>query len=361
MKKLSIAIIGPIRRPIVPDTLISRNQIVEELATGLTKLGHKITLFATSDSSLPGVEIIGVAPTGINYIQSENKFYTETAYIVHSVSEVLRRQGEFDLIHNHIFPEFLPLLASFQKPVISTLHLLTNESKMALLDVKGDTELVTLSKFSKEKLGIPSTVIYNGVDTNFFSPTPNSTKDYLLFVGRMSKAKDKSGNFLDPKGVKEAILLAQKSREKLKIVGNVEDPQFFEDLIKPNLSNKIEFMGKVSGEPSVDRKALKELYENAKALLYPIDSEETFGLVLVEAQACGTPVIAFDKGPVKELIVDGITGFVVNPNSGVDGLREALSKIDRIDRGNCRKHIEENFTIDKMVKEYEKLYLKLSD
>lgn len=322
-----------------------------------------MTIFGTKNSVLPGVSFYPVIEKGLTEMGPfENQLYADTSYIIHAVSEALKHQKEFDIINSHMYPEFLPLLAEsdFRVPFVTTIHAeITQHMRTAMTDTKRNSHIVVLSNAAKAALGLDVTVIHNGIDSHFFTPDETKEKDHLIFIGRMSKAKDASGKFLDPKGVQDAISVAEKTGQKLKIIGNVEDKDFFEKLVKPHLSDRIEFVGKVSSEQSVSREEVKVLLQGAKALLFPIHWEEPCPLSVIESQSCGTPVIAYGRGSLSELIVDGKTGFVVGPASGVEGLVEALAKIDSIKRDNCRQHVLENFTVEKMVENYEKLFQSL--
>jgi glycosyltransferase involved in cell wall biosynthesis len=374
MAKLKIALLAPLKRPITPQTTVSRNRIIADLALGLVRKGHDLTIFGTSDSNLPGVKIIGVVDKGLVELPpTENPFYTDTAYISHDIMKALALQDNFDIIHNHMYPEFLPLIGQklFKKPIVTTVHSqITGELRMALLDTKGESRLVSISESAKKALNLESVVIYNGIDTNLFIPDGTSPKTYLLFVVRMSKAKA-NGKFIDPKGVGNAIEAAKAAGENLKIVSNVEDKKFYDEIVAPNLSDKIKFVGDVSSEQKLTREEMVNLHKNAKVFLFPINWEEPFGLVMAEAMACGTPVVAYNRGSVSELVRDGITGFVIEPEEsqgdskfaikkkGIEGLTEAVRRIGEIDRKVCRKHVLENFSIEKMVDNYEKLYWKI--
>lgn len=374
MVKLKIALLAPLKRPINPQTTVSRNRIVLEIAEGLVKRGHSVTVFGTSDSQIPNVEIVGIVPKGlVDLLPSENPFYTDTAYITHAVMKLLSEQEQFDVIHNHMYPEFLPLIGSnlFKKPLVTTVHAqITPELKMALSDTQGSGVLVSISESAENALGLNSILVYNGIDTNFFIPGGLCQKSYLLFVGRMSKAK-KDGRFIDPKGVTNAIHVAQKTRENLKIAGNIEDNKFYDELVAPHLSNAIGLIGGISSEQQLTREQIRELHRNAKAFLFPINWEEPFGLVMIEAMSCGTPVIAYNRGSVSEIVRDGVTGFIIEPKDskqesrwtikkkGIEGLVEAVKRIGEIDRRACRKHVEDNFTVEKMVENYERLYQEI--
>lgn len=371
-----IALLAGLKRSIVPDTTVSRNRIIADLAMGLTRKGHDVTIFGTADSNLPGIKFVPVIETGLNlYKLTENPFYTETAYITHAITEFIKYQNQFDLFHNHMYPEFLPLLAlsSINIPVVTTIHgQITDELRMALLDTRGKSSLVCISESAMKRFNASADLVYNGIETSFFTPMDNPKRDYVLFIGRMAKGK-KDGKFIDPKGVTNAIKVSQATGEHLKIVGNVEDKKFYDELVAPNLSDKIELVGGVSSEQSLTREQVRDLHRDAKAFLFPINWEEPFGLVMVEAMACGTPVIAYNRGSVSELVRDGVTGFVIDPDDenrpgkgtwiikkqGEEGLKEAVKRIGEIDRMACRQHVEDNFTVEKMVEGYERVYSEI--
>ncbi len=354
--------LAPLKRPLTPDTTVSRLRVMVDLSEELLKRGHEITIFATQDSNLPGARIVGISPKGLQFLPPvENPFYQHTAYLTQMVKTAVDEQNNFDIIHNHMYPEYVALLAleQFITPLITTVHSQMVPETVDTLKKFPQAPLVAISEMSKKAAGIASMhTIHNSVDTQLFMPQIGP-KDYLLFVGRMSKAKDNQGNFLDPKGVSNAISVAQKTGERLKIVGNVEDPQFFETLVKPHLSDKIEFVGEVTSEQTLTRQQMVALFQGAKAFINAINWEEPFGLVMAEALACGTPVIAFNRGAVSEIVVDGKTGFVIDPSAGVNGLVAAVGKIAAIDRIACRVHAEIFFSKKRMVDEYEKLYYKL--
>lgn len=362
-QQLHVAMLTPIKRPLTADTTVSRLRIIVDLSEGLIAKGHKVTIFATNDSKLSGAKIIGVCPTGLNYLPpAENPFYQQTAYLTKMIAETVKRQGEFNIIHNHMYPEYLALLAldSFKTPVISTVHSQMVPETVEVLKYFPKANLVAISNAAKKAAGIQNMqVVYNSIDTDLFVPNKDAKREYFLFVGRMSKAKDASGNYLDPKGVQNAIQVAEKMDLRLKIVGNVEENKFFESMVKPHLSNKIEFVGEVSSEQLLTRQQLVELYQGAIAFLNPINWEEPFGLVMAEAMSCGTPVIAFNRGAVSEIVVDKKVGFVVDPKKGINGLVEAIKGIGSISRGVCREYAIGNFSKKRMVEDYEKIYYQL--
>lgn len=374
---MHIAFLAGLKRSIITKTTASRNRIIVDLSTNLVKKGHEVTIFGTGDSYLPGVRFIEVIPTGLNFLsKTENPFYTEIAYIVHAISKLLDRQKEFDLIHNHMYPEFMPLLAlnSFNIPIVTTIHAqITNELRMALEDTRDSSELICISKSAAKELRLPVTVVHNSVDTSFFKFAKKESQKYMLFIGRMSKSKSPDGSFIDPKGVGQAIRVAKMLGEELKIIGNIEDPDFYKIIVEPYLSSKIKMIGQISYEQTQSRESVLAYYQQAKLFIFPIQWEEPFGLVMVESMACGTPVVAYNRGSVSEIVKDGVTGFIIDPDDkerpgkgswiikkqGIEGLVEAVKRIGEIDRSACRKHVEENFSIDKMVSGYEEVYKKI--
>ncbi len=360
MKSLRIAILAPLKRAINPDTTVSRNRVIVDLVSELTARGHKVTIFGSGGSNLPGVTIVPIVPKPlVEMPPAENDFYQHTSYLALEIAQLLAKQGEFDLIHNHMYPEYLALYAPWATPMVTTVHSQMIELTASVLRQFPKAHLVAISHMAKRMSGIDQMdVVHNSVDTEFFLPS-EGPKDYLLAVGRMSKAKDAEGNFVDPKGIANAIAIAQKAGEKLKIVGNVEDPAFFETIVRPHLSDKIEFVGEVSPEQKLTREQIRDLFAGAKAFINPIQWEEPFGLVMAEALSCGTPVVAFNRGAVSEIIDNGKAGFVVDPTSGVEGFVNALKQIDSIDRETCRTHAVTHFSKKRMADEYEVVYQKV--
>jgi glycosyltransferase involved in cell wall biosynthesis len=164
---------------------------------------------------------------------------------------------------------------------------------------------------------------------------------------------------MDPKGVKWAIKLAEETGSKLLMSGNIEDMEFYNRDVKPHLNDKIQWLGSLSSELVLTKPEVASLMQKAKAFLMTINWYEPFGLVMAEAMSCGTPVIGFDRGAVQELVVNGKTGFVVPPEAGINGLKEALTKIKNINPQDCRDHVIKNFSTQTMVDNYEKTYLEI--
>ncbi len=360
---MKILLVGTIKRRIAEDVTASRSTIIFQLGKKLAAKGHDVSLLGTADSLIPGVRTIGIIEKGfVDLPPFENADYAQLSYLVQLEKEVEKIAAELDIIHNHTYPEFINLFATerIKTPMVTTLHAQATPQYDEVLAKFPNAHLVGLSNahrdlFKKAPIGW---VVYNGIDTNLYLPGPKK-ENYLLWLGRLGKAKNEKGDFVDAKGIKWAIELARKTGEELVISGNIEDMDFYNSDVKPYLNDKIRWHGPLSSEQILKREEVIALMQKAKAFLMTINWEEPFGLVMAEAMSCGTPVIGFDRGAVSEVVVDGKTGFVVDPEKGIEGLEEALSNIDSIDPKICREHVLNNFSIDKMVENYEKVYNEL--
>ena len=360
---MKILLVGTIKRRIAEDVTASRSTIIFQLGKKLAAKGHDVNLLGTADSLIPGVRTIGIIEKGfVDLPPFENADYAQLSYLVQLEKEVERIAAEFDIIHNHTYPEFINLFATekIKTPMVTTLHAQATPEYDEVLSLFPQANLVSISQAHRKlfKKTNPGFIVYNGIDTNLYVPV-DTKEDYMFWIGRLGKAKDEHGNFMDAKGVRWAIELARKTGEKLVISGNIEDMDFYNSDVKPYLNDKIRWYGPLSSEQILKREEVITLMQKAKVFLMTINWEEPFGLVMAEAMSCGTPVIGFDRGAVSEVVLDGKTGFVVDPEKGIEGLEEALSSIDSIDPKVCREHVLNNFSIDKMVENYEKVYNKL--
>jgi glycosyltransferase involved in cell wall biosynthesis len=357
---MKILIASTLKRRVGPDQFASRSRIIYQLAEGLAKKGHHVSLLGTADSFIPGVEIIPVIKKGwVDLPPVENEFLRQIATLIQLSQKIVEIQGSFDVIHNHVYPDFFSSIIEkeLKIPMVTTLHALYDYYMDDLLSTFHKTYFVSLSDGYRKlykKAKIYKTV-YNGVNTDLYS-FDDKKEDYLFWLARLPKAKNKDGTFMDPKGVRFAIQLARETGQKLIMAGPVEDVKFYEQDVKPYLSDKIKFVGQVSSEQSLSAEEIVKLFQKAKAFLMTINQQEPFGLVMAEAMSCGTPVIGFNRGSIPEVVVDGKTGFISPYEKGVQGLKEALAKIDQIKPQDCRDHVVKNFSIEKMVGNYEKLY-----
>lgn len=357
---MRILIVSLLKRKVTPVITASRPRIIYEVASGLVKKGHDVTILGTGDSEVPGAKIISIIPKAfIDLPPFENPFYAETAYLVQLAKKIEEIAPNFDVIHNHTYPEFINLLVSdkIKTPMVTTVHGQATPEFDDTLSLFPNTTLISLSQahrslFKKAKF---AKIVYNGVDTNLYAFSEKK-REYLLWLGRLSKAKNADGSFMDPKGIKWAIELAKQTGENLLLSGNIEDMEFYNRDVKPFLNDKIKWIGPVSSEQALTREEVISLMQGAKAFLMTINWEEPFGLVMTESMSCGTPVIGFNRGSVSELIIDGKTGFIVDPTKGVEGLKKALAKLSAINFKDCRDHVVNNFSLEKMVENYEKVY-----
>lgn len=321
--------------------------VVSELTEELVKRGHRVTLFATGDSQTKA-KLISAWPRGAFH---DNEINPEVAHHLLFL-KVLKQADEFDIIHSHNGWRFLPYLKFIKKPVVNTYHSYFFSRVIPLFDEFKKYYFTSISQSQQKPVPNLNFVdnVYNGINPNQYSFSDKEGK-YFCFLGRIDRDK----------GVKEAVTIAQKTNIKLLIAARIEEKyqKYFDWEIKPQLNKKIIFIGEVGGRSKQDFLA------KASGLLFPIDWEEPFGLVMIEAMACGTPVIAFDRGSVPEVIKDGKTGFIC-PQGDLDCMIKAIKKITRMPTENykkmrdiCREHVEANFTLEKMVDGYEKVYKRV--
>ncbi len=360
---MKILILAPLKRKINSKISAARPRMVFELVSGLIKKGHQVSILGTGNSQVTRAKIIPVIPKSIIEMGSfENPFVARVAFLTKQAKILERIGNRFDIIHNHARPEFFNLFAAekIKTPVLTTLHGVMTEESDEVFSLFKKLNLICISKSANQlaKKTKVRKVIYNGIDTELYRFQAQKD-DHLLWLGRLSRAKDNKGNFMDPKGIKWAIKLARATNSKLLLSGNVEDIEFFNKDVRPYLSKKIKWVGPVSPELPLTKKHVARLMAKAKVFLMTINWQEPFGLVMAESMSCGTPVIGFDRGSVSELVINGKTGFVVKPSQGLAGLKKALKNIDKINPMDCRKHIEKNFSLEKMVENYEKTYRNL--
>ena len=319
--------------------------MLSELTEELVKQGYDITLFASGDSktSAKFVPVIEKA------IWLDHELKNPHAPVMRMLKEVFDRFYEFDILHNHFNFFMFPLSLRLDCPrFLTTVHRPVYKQYAEAMKAYHKIKYVAISedhRRSIEAFGVPvCDVIYNGIDPVRYEFN-DSSGDYLLYLSRLNKEK----------GVLTAVEVAKAVGQKLIIAGNSAgnaEWSFFLHEIQPHLhDDNISFRGQVNFQEKV------ELLKNAKALLFPIDRQEPFGLVMIEAMACGTPVIGFRKGSVPEVIEHGKTGFVVDTN---EEMINAIERISAIDRKACRKAVEEKFTLEQMVDKYKKIYEELA-
>jgi len=357
MKKLKIAQVSPLWYSVPPKGYGGTELIVSRLTEGLIKRGHKVTLFASGDSKTKA-KLVSVVKKNL---YSLNLPWSHTNFNILNLIEAFSQEEKFDIIHTHIDPLDVYFRAKSSVKTVATFHNFfwnfnTKKTKSPRwFDAKA-AELIysrfpklphiSISDRYKElcpvKINFAKT-IYHGIDLKDLKFSDN-TGDYFVWYGR----------FTSLKGAHIAVQLARKAGEKLILAGvfpSPENKEYFDKTIKPYLSRKIKFIG-----PLMSDKEKSGLLKNAKGLIYPLLWEEPFGIVMVEAMACGVPVIAFQKGAAPEIVKHNSTGFIVKTEKE---MLKAIKKIDSIKRKDCRKLVEKNFTTEKMVQDHEKLYYQL--
>jgi glycosyltransferase involved in cell wall biosynthesis len=313
-------------------------RVVAFLTDELVRQGHDVTLFASGDSRTSATLVPGCARAQ----RLDGGRRDSLAEHVLMIEHVLQRASEFDLIHFHIAQMHFPVARRMQTPHVTTLHgRLDLPELVPLYREFSDVPVVSISNAQRIPLAGAGWLgtVYHGLplDLLAFQPDPGN---YLAFLGRISPEKR----------VDRAIAIAKASGWPLRIAAKVDsaDREYFERDISPLLDHPlIEFIGEI-GEAEKGH-----FLGGARALLFPIDWPEPFGLVQIESLACGTPVVAFRGGSVDEILEDGVSGFVVD---SLDEAVAAVNRIDEIDRDTCRQVFEERFCVSRMALDYVGLY-----
>ncbi|MGH9621885.1 MAG: glycosyltransferase family 4 protein [Bryobacteraceae bacterium] len=337
MANKRVAILSPVAWRTPPRQYGAWETVASNIAEGLVAGGWDVTLFATGDS-VTRARLHSVVDQGYEEDRATDPKVAEYLHI----SEVFEHAAEFDLIHSHY--DFMALTYSrlVKTPVLTTIHGFSSPKIMPVYEKYRDGYFVSISD-SDRALGLNYlATVYNGIDLSLY-PFQEAGGDDLVFLGRIHPDK----------GVHLAIEVARRSGRRLIIAGIVQDESYFAEQVKPYIDDRnICYVGPVG----VAEK--NELFARACALIHLNTIPERFGLVLVEANAAGVPVIAMDLGSCREVIQDGGTGFlVVNVNEAI----EALERLPEIDRSACRQRVAQNFSIETMVEAYERVYSTIFD
>lgn len=338
MSALRIGILAPTWFPVPPTGYGGIEWVVWLLADGLVDAGHEVTLFASGDSRTT----------------AKLRFVYEVApseRIGHSIPELrhalacYERADEFDIINDHSGLPAAALGGLVETPVLHTVHGPLDseggETYEQIARVVPQVGLISISLNQRRpKPHLPWVAnCPNALDLSLYPCMPHRG-DYLLFLGRMSPDK----------GCHRAIAVAMETGLPLKIAGKRREPrewEYFKEFVEPHLSDRIEYLGEVTHGEKV------ELLQNARATLFPIEWEEPFGLVMIEAMACGTPVIATRFGAVPEVIEHGRSGIIVEDSRMIPA---ALDEADRIEPLECRRYVEQRFAPERMVADYVSAY-----
>ena len=350
---MRIAILGSVALPVPPPMQGGTEWIAYYQAKGLAERGHKVLLFAargsTQNFAETKVKVIEVGGGDVvtgslreqkentEFVESSRRLRLENVYLSMVSQRLINHQDEYDLILNNMRGEavFLPVAKLLNKSFVNVMHL-NIFPELADLFKEYNTNIITIS--NSQRKDFPDlnylTTVYNGVDTEKFVFN-NNPQDYLLMMGSIGRHKNQG----------EAIRVAKELGSKLILAGKIRDQDYFEEIKKDIDREQIKLLGEVGFAEKI------KLYQNAKAFLFPIKWEEPFGLVMIEAMACGTPVIAFNRGAISEVVINGLTGYVVENHSQ---MVEAVKKVDSINRADCREHVKKNFSVEKMIDNYEK-------
>jgi glycosyltransferase involved in cell wall biosynthesis len=341
-RPLRIAQVAPLYESVPPKLYGGTERVVAYLAEELVRRGHEVWLYASGDSTI-NVPLIPGTPQSLRL---KGLDHLGPVYHLPMLSEVYDNANRFDIIHSHLDCLSFPLVRLAPVPTVSTMHGRLDLKEMLPI-YRSYKDLPVVSISDDQRRPIPDLnwvgTIHHGLPRDLlrFSPKPG---DYLAFLGRISPEKRPD----------LAIEIARRTGVRLKIAAKVDrnDHDYFETVIKPLLSSPgIEFIGEVSETEK------QEFLGGALALLFPVDWPEPFGLVMIEALACGTPVIARPFGSVPEVLRHGITGFL---GGSLEELVGSVDKIGDISRQRCREEFETRFTSEVMAANYEHIYYHLA-
>ncbi|MCU7725552.1 glycosyltransferase family 4 protein [Actinoplanes sp. KI2] len=329
---MKVALLGPIAWRTPPLHYGPWELITSLLAEGLTARGVDVTLFATLDS-VTKAALDGVSPAGYEESPELDGRVWEALHVSHALS----RSGEFDLVHNHL--DWLPLAFSQHcaAPMLTTIHGFSGRHILPAYE-RGNSAYVSISDSDRSPLLSYVGTVHHGIDLSTLpvSVAPDSS-DLIIF-----------GRIHPDKGTDLAIEIARRTGRRLVICGIIQDHAFYESRVAPEIDgDRVVYLGSVG---PADR---GRILGSGAALLHPIRFAEPFGLSVVEAMACGTPVIAYRKGSMPEIVDEGVTGRLV---TGLDEAAAAVEGIDAIDRAGCARRARERFSADRMVDDYLAIY-----
>ena len=336
MKILQVA---PLWERVPPPAYGGTESVVSVLTDALVERGHEVVLCASGDS----LSRAPVSWVRARSLRTDDGVEDGAPYDWVHAAEAIAASREFDIIHNHAGEPVMALAGLTPTPMLTTMHCLITPDTRIVWERYGGyyntvsrAELATVPPLPEARY---AGVVHNAIDVASY-PFSERRGDYLLCLNRISPEK----------GVHLAVEVARRVDMKLIIAGKVggADRDYYESAVKPLVDgHNVTYVGEA------DHRLKRELYAGAACLLNPIRWEEPFGLVPVEAMACGTPVVAFARGAMPELIVDGVTGFLVQD---VDAMAAAVDRIGSIDRARCRSHVQANFDVAVMVEAYLRLY-----
>ena len=338
---MKIAQVSPLMESVPPKLYGGTERLVAYLCDELTVMGHEVTLFASGDSAVNS----HLAPAWPQALRLDPSICDYLAPHMIMLEMLGRRAAEFDIVHLHIDYLGYPLLRRLGTPFLATLHgRLDLPVLQQVYETFGDVPVVSISDNQREPLPHANyaATIHHGLPDRLLLPGFGGG-GYLAFLGRISPEKAPDA----------AIRIAVRAGMPLKIAAKVDrvDQQYFDEVVRPMLDTpRVDFIGEIGDSEKAD------FLGNAAALLFPIAWREPFGLAMIEAMACGTPVIAFRRGSVPEIVDDGVTGFVVENE---DEAAQAAGRLNRLERARVRRVFEERFTARRMAEDYLNVYRRL--
>jgi glycosyltransferase involved in cell wall biosynthesis len=334
LEGLRLAVLAPISWPTPPAGYGPWEQIAFNLADGMRRRGLDVTLFATGNSQFEG-KLASVIPVGLN----EDPALSGDVFAALHAGELFRRAHEFDLIHNNF--DWKPMtyaLGSPSPPLLTTIHGFSSPQILAAYYACAWRSFYCSISNADRDPGLDYVATtYNGIDPEQFT-FKDAPGDYLVFLGR----------FHPEKGTHLAIDIAKRAGVRLKMAAIPQDEAYFRDYVLPHIDgDRVQFLG------AVEREARDELLSNALALVHVTTRPERFGLTMIEAMACGTPVLGARMGSIPEIVVDRVTGFLCD---GVGEAVAAVPSLASLDRRACRAHVEAEFTVERMIDRYLQAY-----
>lgn len=335
---MRIAQIAPLTEAVPPKLYGGTERVISWLTEELVALGHDVTLFASGDS----ITKAKLRPMWPRALRLDGSVRDANSLHMMMIEQAYRSADEFDIMHFHLDYYPFSLMSRQAIPYLTTLHgRLDLPELQPMFETFSSVPLISISDHQRNPVRRANWVdtVYHGLPKNLLTPRP-TTPSYLAFLGRISPEK----------GADRAIRIAQRCGMQLKIAAKVDqaDVEYFETDIRPLLTTEhVEFIGEISDAQKSD------FLSGATALLVPINWPEPFGLVMIEAMACGTPVIAFNRGAAPEIVEDGLTGFIVED---IAGATAALGKVAGLSRTAIRQRFEQRFTSRRMALDYLKVY-----
>jgi glycosyltransferase involved in cell wall biosynthesis len=339
---MRIAQVAPLAERVPPKLYGGTERVVSYLTEELVRLGHDVTLFASGDSETAARLVAGCPQA----LWRDPDVRETLPHHVRLMELVARDLARFDIVHFHTDYVHFPLVRQYRCASVTTLHGMVHPHDVgALFEAYPDVSLVSIS--DNQRTPLPQAnwagTVYHGLPRHAFTFHPDRG-EYLVYLGRMSPEKR----------VDRAIEIATEAGMPLRIAAKIypEERHYFDETLAPliDASPLVEFIGEI------DDRGRNDLLGNAAAFLFPIEWPEPFGLVMIEAMACGTPVIAWRRGSVPEVVEDGITGYIID---SIDSGRDAVRRIDRLSRARCREEFERRFDATRMASDYVAVYERL--